>query len=84
MELTKYVAKDSNYLVSEEVFEFFYKGLKGKRQYAFGGDFKIAKQKLENDELEEYYLQDETKWYWLLTYKWFGKEYLEEKERYIE
>lgn len=84
LELTKYVAKDSNYLVSEEVFEFFYKGLKGKRQYAFGGDFKIAKQKLENDELEEYYLQDETKWYWLLTYNWLGKEYLEEKERYIE
>lgn len=81
LELTKYIAKDSNYLSSEEVFLNFYKGLKGKRQYAFGGDFKIAREKLKNGELEEYYLKDETEWYWLITNKWNNKNYSEEKEK---
>lgn len=82
LELTKYIAKDSNYLESEEVFENFYKGLKGKRQYAFGGDFKLAKKLLDEDKLEEYYLKDETEWYWLITNKWNNKNYSEEKELY--
>lgn len=82
LELTKYIAKDSNYLESEEVFENFYKGLKGKRQYAFGGDFKIAREKLKNGELEDYYFKDETEWYWLITNKWNNKKYSEEKELY--
>lgn len=82
LELTKYIAKDSNYLESEEVFENFYKGLKGKRQYAFGGDFKLAKKLLDEDKLEEYYLKDETEWYWLITNNWNNKNYSEEKELY--
>lgn len=82
LELTKYIAKDSNYLENEEVFLNFYKGLKGKRQYAYGGDFKLAREKLKNGELEEYYFKDETEWYWLITNKWQGKIYLEEKEIY--
>lgn len=84
LEITKYIAKDSNYLVSEEVFLNFYKGLKGKRQYAYGGDFKLAREKLKNGELEEYYFKDETEWYWLITNKWNNKKYSEEKEIYEE
>lgn len=84
LELTKYIAKDSNYLESEEVFEHFYRGLKGKRQYAFGGDFKLAKEKLKNGELEEYYFKDETEWYWLITNKWNNNKYSEEKEIFEE
>lgn len=82
LELTKYIAKDSNYLESEEVFENLYKGLKGKRQYAYGGDFKGAREKLKNGELEEYYFKDETEWYWLITNKWNNNQYSEEKEIY--
>lgn len=81
LEITKYVAKDSNYLENEQVFEYFYKGLKGKRQYAFGGDFKIAREKLKNGELEKYYLKDEIEWYWLLTNNWQGKKYMEDKKK---
>lgn len=84
LELTKYIAKDSNYLENEEVFLNFYQGLKGKRQYAYGGDFKLAREKLKNGELEEYYFKDETEWYWLITNKWQGKIYSEEKEIYEE
>lgn len=82
LEITKYIAKDSNYLEDEEVFLNFYKGLKGKRQYAYGGDFKIAREKLKNGELEDYYFKDETEWYWLITNKWNNNKYSEEKELY--
>lgn len=84
LELTKYIAKDSNYLEDEEVFLNFYKGLKGKRQYAYGGDFKLAREKLKNGELEDYYFKDETEWYWLITNKWNNNKYSEEKEIYEE
>lgn len=81
LEITKYIAKDSNYLSSEEVFENFYKGLKGKRQYGYGGDFKVARTKLKNKELEDYFTEDATEWYWLLTNRWENKNYTEEKSR---
>ncbi len=59
----------------------FCKGLKGKRQYSYGGDFKIAREKLKNVELEDYCFKDENEWYWLITKN--NKKYLEEKELYI-
>ena len=84
LELTKYIAKDSNYLENEQVFEYFYKGLKSKRQYAFGGDFKVAREKLKNGELEKYYIKDETEWYWKLTNKWQNGQYSEKQEKLTE
>lgn len=83
LEITKYIAKDSNYLSSEEVFSNFYKGLKGKRQYGYGGDFKVARTKLKNKELEDYFTEDVTEWYWLLTNRWENKNYTEEKSRVV-
>src|SRR5699024_315750 len=41
-EIAKYSAKDSDYLISQEVFEVFYKALKGKRLLVFSGLFKDA------------------------------------------
>lgn len=84
LEITKYIAKDSNYLENEEIFLNFYRGLKGKRQYAYGGDFKIAREKLKNGELEKYYLKDETEWYWIITNKWKNKKYSEDKVVYVK
>ena len=84
LELTKYIAKDSNYLENEQVFEYFYKGLKSKRQYAFGGDFKVAREKLKNGELKKYYIKDETEWYWKLTNKWQNGQYSEKQEKLTE
>lgn len=83
LEITKYIAKDSNYLSSEDVFSNFYKGLKGKRQYGYGGDFKVARTKLKNKELEDYFTEDVTEWYWLLTNRWENKNYTEEKSRVV-
>lgn len=70
LELTKYIAKDSNYLSSVEVFKNFYLGLKGKRMFSFGGDFKTARQKLKSGELEEFYQEDTEEWTYFIKSIW--------------
>ena len=77
LELTKYIAKDSNYLENEEVFKYFYIGLRGKRMYSFGGDFKLAKEKFRKGELDYLIPEDKTKWYYLIKSIWFNNEYSE-------
>lgn len=54
LELTKYVAKDNDYLINTDVFKNFYTALKGKRMYSFGGDFKIAVDLYKKDKIKEY------------------------------
>lgn len=44
LELSKYLSKDSDYLYSQEVFEVFYKNLKGKRYISFSGIFKEVRE----------------------------------------
>lgn len=70
LELTKYIAKDSNYLNSVDVFKNFYLGLKGKRMFSYGGDFKIARQLLKNGELEEFYEEDTEEWVYFIKSVW--------------
>lgn len=77
LELTKYIAKDSNYLENEEVFKCFYIGLRGKRMYSFGGDFKLAKEKFKKGELDYLIPEDKTKWYYLIKSIWFNNAYTE-------
>lgn len=52
LEISKYVSKDSNYLHSKEVFEVFYKALKGKQYYTFTGVFKEAHKLYKNNKLD--------------------------------
>lgn len=47
LELSKYMAKDSDYLYSYEVFKTFYFALKGRRLIVYGGCFKQARQMYE-------------------------------------
>lgn len=70
LELTKYIAKDSNYLISVDVFKNFYLGLKGKRVFSFGGDFKKARQLFKNGELEEFYDEDSEEWIYFIKSVW--------------
>ncbi|CRH94573.1 Replication protein [Chlamydia trachomatis] len=70
LELTKYIAKDSNYLNSVDVFKNFYLGLKGKRMFSYGGDFKIARQLFKNGELEEFYEEDTEEWVYFIKSVW--------------
>lgn len=74
-EFAKYIAKDSNYAYSLDVFSTFYRTLKGKRYIAFKGIFDEAHKKYEAGELE--YLKDveEIEWVYKLRYSWKDEKY---------
>lgn len=83
-EMTKYMAKDSDYLHSRDIFEIFYISLKGKRDYAFGGVFRNAKSKFKRGELN--HLRDNDQNFYIYK-NWFcwdrlGKNY--NQKRYCE
>lgn len=82
-EIAKYSAKDSDYLINQEVFEVFYKALKGKRLIVYSGLFKEAMTKFKNGELDEYKEKDMTKYVYAIMYNWGGKEYLEMERRLL-
>lgn len=74
-ELAKYSAKDSDYLVSKNVFKVFYSALKGKQLIVFGGMFKEAHKMYQNGELDSYKEIDEIEYTYMLYYKWHRNEY---------
>lgn len=82
-EIAKYSAKDSDYLVSQDIFEVFYKALKGKRLIVFSGLFKEAMTKFKNGELDEYKERDLTKYVYAIMYNWGDKRYLELETRLL-
>lgn len=80
-ELAKYSAKDSEYLTSKEVFEIFYKALKGKQVLVYGGLFKDALKMFKNGELDKYKERDLVQYVFMMSYKWSGKKYEEKNIR---
>lgn len=82
-EIAKYSAKDSDYLINQEVFEVFYKALKGKRLIVYSGLFREAMTKFRNGELDKYKEKDLTKYVYAIMYNWGGKKYLEMEKRYL-
>lgn|SRR5690625_1489839 len=82
-EIAKYSAKDSDYLINQEVFEVFYKALKGKRLIVYSGLFKEAMNKFKNGKLDEYKEKDLTQYVYAIMYNWGGKDYLEMEKRYL-
>lgn len=81
-ELAKYSAKDTDYLMSRQVFEIFYKALKGKQILVFSGLFKDAHKMYKLGELDMYKKQDEIEYIYKLYYNWHKNEY--ENTRIIE
>ena len=80
-ELSKYSAKDSDYLINRKVFSELYKSLKGKQLLVLGGLFKKAHKMYLNWELEVYKEKDEIKYEYVLYYNWTKKEYENTKLR---
>jgi plasmid rolling circle replication initiator protein Rep len=86
-EITKYVAKDTDYLHSEEVFEVFYKALKGRQLITYNGIFKDAlklyKSKDKEINLDKYKEIDRTEYMYFLQYAWGNQDrkYLEKVKR---
>lgn len=80
-ELAKYGAKDADYLTSQEVFDVFYKALKGKQVLTYNGLFKEAVVLFKKGELDKYKEVDPTQYVYLLLYKWGFGSYVEEEIR---
>lgn len=82
-EIAKYSAKDSEYLINQDVFEVFYNALKGKRLIVFSGLFKDVMTKFKNGELDHYKEKDRTEYVYAIMYNWGDKKYLELERRYL-
>lgn len=75
LELTKYVAKDTDYLISERVFKVFYDNLKGKRYLSFNGIFKKYRDLYNNSLLDSYIEKDDITYIYKLFYVWKKSNY---------
>ena len=74
-EIAKYGAKDADYMISQEVFDVFYKALKGKQLFTYSGVFKEALKLFNEGELDKYKELDLTEYIYALEYHWQGKGY---------
>ena len=82
-EVAKYAAKDSDYGISQAVFDVFYRALKGRQVLTFNGLFTQANKKYKAGELDNYKTVDDTEYVWMLLYCWGGSKYLEKRRREI-
>lgn len=80
-EIAKYSAKDSDYLVSQEVFDVFYLALKNRQELTFNGLFKDAIKMFKAGELDKYKEVDETEYMYFMLYRWGFGEYVESEIR---
>ena len=79
-ELSKYVAKDTDYLYSPQVFRTFYSALKGCKRLTMGGVFQTFHKFFKEGKLDRYVPVDDTDYIWEIEYGWHGKGY-DEKRR---
>lgn len=91
LELSKYLSKDSDYLFNQDVFEVFYKNLKGKRYIAYSGVFKDSRKLYKSGDLDYLKEIDQINYIYKVYYIWQQTDYNlkdvielseEEKEKY--
>ena len=75
LEISKYTAKDSDYLQSQDVFNVFYDALKGKQVITYNSIFKELAKKYDNGALDYLKDIDETKYVYRVIYKWYQNHY---------
>lgn len=82
-EIAKYSAKDYEMSVSEDVFDVFYSGLKGRQLIVYGGLLKEYAKKYAAGELDKYMSEDQNEYFYRLIATWnadllkFNQEYKE-------
>jgi len=69
-EVAKYTAKDSDYLVSQEVFDTFRSALHRRRRIVYSGLFREGVELYEDGELDYLLEKDNTVYEWLIKYVW--------------
>lgn len=80
-EIAAYAAKDSDYASSQEVFDFFYKALKGRQVLTYNGLFADANKLFKQKKLDHLRDIDKTEYVYMLLYNWGFKEYVESERR---
>lgn len=75
VEVAKYTAKGNDLYHSKDVFEVFYKALKGRQFITYQGIFKEYAKKYENGELDEYKENDENVYTHILDSVWQKSKY---------
>lgn len=75
LELSKYLSKDSDYLYSKDVFEVFYKNLKGKRVISFSDCFKEARILYKSGALDYLKEIDQIEYIYKIYYIWRNSDY---------
>ncbi|EJR48171.1 hypothetical protein IIO_06654 [Bacillus cereus VD115] len=82
-EVAKYSAKDYELSTSQDVFDVFYSGLKGRQLIVYSGMLKKYASKYENGELDKYKSKDKSEYFYKIIAKWnpdllkFNQEYVE-------
>jgi len=74
-EVAKYTAKDSDYLVNQDVFDTFRTALHRRRRIVYSGLFREGAELYETGELDYLLEKDETIYEWLVNYFWQNDEY---------
>ena len=79
LEISKYVAKDFEYLAHKEIFDVFYNSIKGKQIITYNKIFKDLAKQYDAGELDYLKEMDETKYVFKILY-----EYIFNKKQYEE
>lgn len=82
-EVAKYSAKDSDYLVNQEVFDTFFTAMKYKRLLVYGGCMYDFAKDYDNGDLDDWKMKDENVYVYMLMAK-FNYDTLEFEKKYRE
>ncbi|MED2991623.1 protein rep, partial [Bacillus thuringiensis] len=82
-EVAKYSAKDYEMSVSQEVFDVFYSGLKGRQFIVYSGMFKDYAKKYEDGELDKYKSTDKSEYFYKIIARW-NSDLLKFYQEYVE
>ena len=77
LEIAKYAAKDSDYLLNQNVFDVFYTSLKGKKILTYNRIFKDLSKEYDDGKLDYLKDVDTTDYIYKLVFQWLGNEYKE-------
>ena len=76
-EVAAYTAKDSEYMLSQEVFDVFYNALRGRQILTYNGLFTTGNKLFKAKQLNQFREKDTTEYVWILMYRWGLGEYIE-------
>ena len=80
-EIAKYSSKDSDYLISQEIFDVMYKALKGRQIITYNGVFKDSAKLYKKGDLDYLKDVDLTEYVYRILWQWGKGEYVEREIR---